>query len=58
VGPADADVVESSVVAQGHDAGCVDAVVADAGFGVGLVVAGDGFGSGGVRDGWCGVAWE
>ena len=35
VGPADADVVEPAVVAQGDDAGGVDAVAADAVVGVG-----------------------
>ena len=51
VGSADADVVESAVVAQGHGACVVDSVVADAVFGVGFVLAGGGFGAGGVGDG-------
>ena len=38
VGSADADVVESCVVAQCDDAGVVDAVVADAVVGVGVGV--------------------
>ncbi len=45
---ADADVVESAVVAQGDVACFADAVVADAVVGVVAGVAGDGFGSGGV----------
>ena len=39
VGSADADVVEPSVVPEGDDAGVVDAVVADAGVGVGVAAA-------------------
>jgi hypothetical protein len=41
VGSADADVVELAGVAQGDDAGVVDAVVADAAVGV-VVAAGGG----------------
>ena len=45
VGSADADVVESAVVAQGDGAGFVDAVVADPVVGVGVAgLAGQGFG--------------
>ena len=51
VGPAGADVVELSVVAQGDQAGGVDAVGADAVVGVGGAVAGAGFGAGGVGGG-------
>ena len=40
VGSADADVVEVAVVAEGDFAGFVDAVVADAELGVGVVVPG------------------
>ena len=40
VGSADADVVESAVVAQGDGAGFVDAVVADSVVGVGVAAAG------------------
>jgi hypothetical protein len=40
VGSSDGDVVRSSVRAQGDDAGGVDAVVAYAGVGVGVAVAG------------------
>lgn len=47
VGSADADVVESSGVAQGEFSELVDAVAADSVVGVGLF-AGGGFGSGGV----------
>ena len=47
VGSADADVVESAVVAEGDGAGFVDAVVADPVVGVGVSgVAGQGFGHG------------
>lgn len=58
VGSSDADVVEPAVVAEGDDAGVVDAVVADAGVGVGLAAAGwqclglgvvDGCGGGALR---------
>ena len=59
VGSSDADVVESAVVAQGDDAGVVDAVVADAMVGVGVVVVvGGGFGACGVGDGGCGPMGE
>jgi len=51
VGPADADVVELAGVAEGDGAGVVDDVFADAVVGVGVAVAGDGFGPGGVGDG-------
>ena len=58
---ADANVVESAVVAQG-DGACfvdfVDFVVADAVVGVVAGVAGSGFGSGGVDRGWCCPVWE
>ena len=42
VGSADADVVESAVVAQGDAAGLVDGVVADSPVGVGLIRTVDG----------------
>lgn len=56
-GSAESDVVHLAVYAQAHAAG-VDAIVADAVFSAGGVFVGGGFGSGGVRDGWCGVLWE
>ena len=56
-GLSDADVVELAVDAQGDAAGA-DAVVANAELGVGLLLAGGGFGSCGVRDGWCGAVWQ
>ena len=40
MGPADADVVQAAVVAQGDDAGAVDAVGPDPVVGVGRAVAG------------------
>jgi hypothetical protein len=46
VGAAGADVVEPPVVAEGDFAGGIDAVGADAVVGVGVAVAGDGFGPG------------
>ena len=56
VGPADADVVELAVVPQGDDAGVVDAVVADAGVGVGVAAgAGQRFGERLVAGRWGGV---
>jgi len=48
VGPADADVVEFPVVAEGDEAGGVDVVGADAVVGVGAAVARPGLGPGGV----------
>ena len=54
VGPADADVMQAAVVAQGDDAGVVDAVGPDPVVGVGGAVAWGGFGVGGV--GGCRVA--
>ena len=51
MGPADSDVVELSVVAQGDEPGGVDAVGADAVVGVGGTVAGGGLGPGGVGGG-------
>ena len=51
MGPADADVVEFAVVAEGDEPGGVDAVGADAVVGVGGAVAGDGLGPGGVGGG-------
>ena len=51
VGPADTDVVQAAVVAQGDDAGVVDAVAADAVVGVGGAAAGDGLGPGDVGSG-------
>jgi hypothetical protein len=53
-GSADADVVESAVVAEGDFAGLVDAVVADAVLAVGLMIR-CGFGSCGVGDRWWGA---
>ena len=48
-GSADADVVESAVVAEGDFAGFVDAVVADSVVGVGVSArSGEGFGHRGV----------
>ena len=58
VGPADADVVEAAVVAEGDAAGGVDDVAADAVVGVGVAVAGGGFGPGGVDGGWGGLAGQ
>ena len=52
VGSSDADVVEAAVVAQGDDAGVVDAVAADPLVG-GLQAGGGGFGSGGVGGRGC-----
>jgi hypothetical protein len=53
VGSADADVVESAVVAEGEGAAGVDDVAADSGLRVGLGGGGrDGFGSGLVGGGW------
>jgi hypothetical protein len=49
IGAADADVVELSMMAQGDDAGVVDAVTAVAVVGVGGAVAGSCFGAGGVN---------
>jgi hypothetical protein len=51
VGPADVDVVELSLVAQGDEPGSVDAVGADAVVGVGGPVAEDGLRAGGVSVG-------
>jgi hypothetical protein len=48
---ADADVVEFSAVAEGDDAGVVDAVAADTVVGAGGAVAGGGLGPGGVGGG-------
>jgi hypothetical protein len=58
VGPAGAGVVELSVVAEGGEAGVVDAVGADAVVGVGGAVAGDGLGPGGVGGGGGGAAFQ
>jgi hypothetical protein len=55
-GSADADVVEVAIDAE-CDCAFGDAVVSDAVFGVDRVVAGGGFGAGGVGDGWGGVVW-
>ena len=46
VGPADADVMQAAVVAQGDDSGVVDAVGPDPVVGVGGAVAWGGFGAG------------
>jgi hypothetical protein len=51
---ADADVVKSSVVAQGQAAGVIDAVASDPVVGV-EAFAGSGFGPGGVDGGWGGA---
>ncbi len=53
VGPADADVVEASLVAQGDGAGCADDVGADpvVGVCVAVVLAGGCFGPGVAGDG-------
>jgi hypothetical protein len=51
MGAADSDVVEASLVAEGDEAGGVDAVGADAVVGVGGPVAGDGLGAGCVGGG-------
>jgi hypothetical protein len=51
---ADADVVESSGVAQGQAAGVIDAVASDPVVGV-EAFAGSGFGPGGVDGGWGGA---
>jgi hypothetical protein len=48
VGAADADVVELPVVAEGHEAGVVDTVGADAVVGIGGTVAWAGLRPGGV----------
>ena len=54
VGPADADVVQAPLVAEGHEPGGVDAVGADAVVGVSGAVAGDSLGPGGIgRGGGC-----
>jgi hypothetical protein len=54
VGSADADVVESAVVTDGHGSGFVDAVVADPVVGVGVAgLAGHGFGHGVVEGRGC-----
>ena len=59
VGSADADVVESAVVAQGDGADAVDLVGADPVVGVGLAAgAGAGFGPGRVRGGGSGAVLE
>ena len=58
MGPADADVVEPSGVAEGDGAGVVDDVGADPVVGVGGAVAGDGFGPGGAGDGGGGPVLE
>ena len=58
VGPADADVVELAVVAEGDAAGVVDDVAADAVVGVGPAVAGRGLGAGGVGGGGGGPAGQ
>ncbi len=55
VGPADADVVEPSGVAEGDGAGGADDVGADPVVAVGVAAAGGGLGPGGV-DGGRGVA--
>ena len=57
-GSADADVVQSAVVAQGDRAVFVDAVVADPELRVGLVLAGHGFGTCCVGGGGGGVVRE
>lgn len=51
MGPAGADVVEASLVAEGEGAGLADDVGADAVVGVGSPVAGGCFGPGGVGGG-------
>ena len=50
-GASDSDVEQLAAVAQGDEAGVVDAVGADAVVGVGGAVAGDGLGPGGVGRG-------
>ena len=55
VGPADADVLELSAVAQGDDAVGADAVAADPVVGVGVAGAGGGFGPGGAGGGGGGL---
>ena len=56
MGPADADVVQASVVASGHGAGGVDDVAADAVVGIGVTVAGVALGR--VAYAVAGVAWR
>ena len=56
-GSAESDVVHLAVDAEA-DASGVDAVGADAELVVGVVVAGAGFGSAVVGDGWGRVVWE
>ena len=58
VGSSDADVVESAVVAEGHRAAVVDAVVADPVVGVGVVAGRGGCGAGLVGGGRGGLAGE
>ena len=59
---AEPDVVEASVVAQGHTSGLVDTVVADSPVGVAVSVGGPGFGSSRCRrprelSGWGSERW-
>jgi hypothetical protein len=56
VGPSDADVVKTAVIAQGDGAGVVDAVGPDALVGVSVAVTRAGLGPGGVAGGRSGVA--
>ncbi len=58
VGPADADVIELSGVAEGDDAVGVGDVGADAVVGAGGMAAGGGFGPGGVGEGGGGLLWQ
>jgi hypothetical protein len=55
VGSSDADVEQAAVVAQGDDAGVVDAVTADTGMGWGDA-GGGGLGAGGVGSCGCSAA--
>ncbi len=57
VGSSDADVVQAAVVAQGDDAGVVDAVAADPFVGR-CDAGGGGFRAGGVGGGWGGAVSE
>ena len=56
-GLSEADVVQAAVVAERDSAG-VDAVVADSELGVGLMIAGGGFGPCVVGRGRCRVVWQ
>ena len=56
-GSSEADVVELAVDAHA-DVAVVDAVVSDPELVVSGLIAGAGFGPGGVGDGWCRALWE